>query len=114
MDTLEKLQLLLDSFSARQVGHTNLILNGLNNTAHGIVVTHNNKYRKELTENTACDYVSIQNLDKLIGSNKPIVIDNCALSILLSSAINEIENLRLDKELLEDKLKAISAISRSK
>ena len=100
MKIKEKLKAIRDYYDmTRQVGHTSLMKEGVVNSDKKLVLVH-----KQLDHLFGCDkkdQVSWHNLDKLIGQNKPLVIDNGIMWLMLNEALEEIEKLEEDSRKLK-------------
>jgi len=93
----------------RNVGHTTLLKEGINNSKNEKFLVL--AFRKEdhtLLNVNSKDIVSWNYLDQniLCGHNKPLAIDNAAMYALLTEALTYIAELELNKYKL-DKIKAI-------
>ena len=103
METEKKLELLLKYYySTRNAGHTTLMKEGINHFDKDFFVLsmHSDDYRE--LEIKPQELISLQNLDKLIGHKKPMVIDNGAMIELLSDALMRIEALNEEIKTLEE------------
>lgn len=100
-----KLQELLTYYLAtRQCGHTTLMKQGRDNyTGQKLILAADYKSGKELSSDPNKEVISLNSLEKLRGSNKPLAIDNATMTILLQDTLDEL--LRLENE--NKKLKEI-------
>ena len=105
MKIKEKLEIIRHYYATtRQVGHTTLMKEGTNNTDKKFVLVF-----KKLGKVFGCDekdQVSWNNLKRLIGEDRPMVIDNGVVWLMLNEAIKEIERLEEDSINLQ-KIKSI-------
>lgn len=94
MKVKEKIrQLLIYYGTCRRVGHTALMKEGTNHyEKEKLVLTHTMAHGEDLGFNHN-EIVSWQNLEKLCGHSKPMVIDNYALFTILTETLKEIEKL---------------------
>jgi hypothetical protein len=99
MKIKEKLEALRNYYAInRKVGHTKLIEDGTKNSDKKLILVH--KKTDILFSESKEDQVSWNSLDRLIGEDKPLVIDNAVMLLLLDEAINKIERLEEDAEKL--------------
>lgn len=95
---MKKLKFLLDYFNSnRGIGHTKTELEGINNSDDAILIVHNREFGKYL-KLPDTKYLSINELEKLRGIKKPIIIDHFALEQLLNEYRSQLLN-----ELIENK-----------
>ena len=106
----EKLRGLIDYFcSTRQVGHTHALL--LGDSENNIILAANEQHAQTLKIlGFKSEVISINNLYRLRGARKPLVLDNHTLLTLMSEALNEINALEAKSKNLEYKLQAIKHI----
>jgi len=101
----KKLEILLQYYlSTRRAGHTTLMKEGTNHYDKDFfVLAHNMEYGETMGFGPK-SAVSWQNLDKLIGHNKPLAIDNGPMTELLADVLVRIEALKEEnKKLLKEK-----------
>jgi hypothetical protein len=84
-------------FSTRGVGHTYTMLNGVVSNPKVKVVTANIAHAKTLGLKRE-QVITLDNLERLRGTNCPLVFDNYTLMCLLNDAIGEINRLEKNKE----------------
>lgn len=82
----------------RQVGHTELMLNGVVNTDKSIVLSHSFAYCKCIDKrigrkNFTNDITMYGSTEYLVAHDEPLAIDNAMLHMLFSAALKEIESL---------------------
>jgi hypothetical protein len=96
----EKIQIIIDYITSRkQVGHTYTMLNGaVNNDCLVMVPTR----RIGDVLGLGVKAISLNELPKLYGTAKPLVIDNSALEILLQGALDEVNSLRQEIYMLQN------------
>lgn len=117
MNSIKKLELLVEYYSARGCGHTNLMLHGLAGSDNAILVAHTVDYGKQLARDADCDLravLSIDQLDELRGLHSPLAIDNFALQQLLVGAISEYGKLAEANARLVEKINQIEDVIRRK
>lgn len=108
MHILDKLKRIRNYLgSTRQVGHTQLMIDGVRNSRESIVLAlnkHSGEYieRRNVLFPNAHKVVTLHNLDNLIGHRKPMAIDNGALFSLLDEAVSEIEKLSTLSDAADD------------
>lgn len=92
--------------ATRAVGHTTLLKKGTDNYDKPYcVLTHNTEAGSVLGFDRK-NIITLNSLDRLRGSARPMAIDNGAMIELLINAIMRIENLEEEnKKLLKDKKK---------
>ncbi len=77
-----------------KVGHTTAVINGAKSTPDVLVVTANHEHSDQLREllphNCLIPLGSLQT--QLEGRKQPLLLDNHALYLILSSLLNEINN----------------------
>jgi hypothetical protein len=97
MNITKKLIELITYYGAtRQVGHTTLLKEGTKHYDRPFfVLTHNMNYGMDLGLSPK-DVISLTNLDKLQGHNRPLAIDNAVIIELLSDALMKIESLEME------------------
>lgn len=79
----------------RQTGHTTATVVGAESC--GAVVVVQNERMRRYVEDMSEEYIStvtIDSLDKLRGSSKPVVFDNAAIFALSQDALDEINRLK--------------------
>ena len=109
MNIKKKLETLLTYYQAtRAKGHSTLLKNGTENNAGGefFILVH----KMDCPVYDAYDInekVSLYNLDKLRGHNKPLAIDNAALLELFSESLMKIEALEEENKKLRKQNKLI-------
>lgn len=103
MKIKEKLKILYNYYNfTRKVGHTSLLKIGIDNFKDDkIVLVGLNRCCTYINESIN-NVISLNSLNKLIGKNLPMAIDNDALSIILNESINEIE--KLEQEIVKYKM----------
>jgi len=103
MKTKEKLEILRNYYySTRGKGHTTLMRKGTDNVKDKLVLCYNYQSGEDLRFKNN-ELISWHGLKKLYGHNKPLAIDNGTMTVILESAIEEIErleeeNIKLRKE----------------
>ena len=92
--------------ATRATGHTTLLKKGTDNYDKPYcVLTHDTQAGDTLGFNQK-NLVTLNSLDRLRGSSRPLAIDNGAMTELLISAIMRIENLEEEnKKLIKDRKK---------
>ena len=95
MNIKEKLLYLVRYYNdARHCGHTNAILFGMKRNPKAMMLTIDAQGMKQLKHRIPeMDVVTIDELGKLAGLRRPLTIDNHALVLLLSEALEEINRL---------------------
>ena len=91
----------------RRVGNTSLMKEGINNyQGDKILVAYNNEHGNTILEDKTdgISIVSVNNIESLIGSNKPIAFDNFALHIIFEEALREINRLQEQVDALKLKV----------
>lgn len=80
--------------TARQVGHTTRMLEGVD--ANSIVVAHDTRFADTLSRKTDAICISLSSIPngKLRGYSHPLVLDNAATLVLLNDLLVEMKNLR--------------------
>ena len=103
----KKLEKLLNYYlETRQVGHTTLMKEGTNHYDKDFFVLTMNMQHGDAIELKPKNIISWQNIDRLIGHNKPLAIDNGTMTELLIDAIMRIEALdEENKKLIKDSKK---------
>jgi len=111
----KKLEELLHYFmSTRAVGHTTLLKRGTNNYDKPFfVLTHNTEAGNAL-KFWPKNIISLHNLDRLRGSNRPLTIDNGAMIEILSDALFRIETQEGQIKTLKDKKQTIITFGKKK
>lgn len=112
-----KLGIILNHFvSTRQVGHTTVMKEGVNAHPESLVLVHSSDNAKALKLDTS-QIVSLNTLERLRGSKKPLVIDNAAMYSLLSETLHYISSLEehIDTEIqrrkqAEQKLHTVKSV----
>lgn len=106
MNILHKLQAISAFFlRTRRQGHTSAMLNGALNTADVLVITHDENFAEILrNENMNRNerevaFMSLGNLDALIGRRSPVLIDHAAVVMLCEEASSKIDGM--DRDLAE-------------
>ena len=98
MDIKIKLGTLVSYYEhTRRAGHTTLMKEGINNyQGDKILVAYKLEQGKIILDRKTDDVkiVSVNNIESLIGDNKPITFDNYALQTIFEEAYNEISRLR--------------------
>jgi hypothetical protein len=95
MKLKEKLEILRDYYDkTRGIGHTTLMKKGTDNVKDKLILGFN----KESCEELGYKYdesISWHNLNyaNLLGQNKPLVIDNGAMCLILNETLEEIDRL---------------------
>lgn len=115
MKVKEKLRSLLTYYeTSRQIGHTTLMKIGTNNyEKEKLVLSYNMSHGDNLGFKRN-EIVSWQNLERLCGHRKPMVIDNWTLSVILSDTLKEIEKLEEEnRKLLEQKRNVLKILNES-
>lgn len=100
----EKLKSLAHYFLCnRNVGHTRALLEGANNVPDTIFLTADRRTQDDIGDSAPNALpLALHKLDHLRGMNKPLVIDNGALTYLFLAAAEEIE--RLEEELIDARM----------
>ena len=88
--------------TARQVGHTTTMLNGVD--ANSLVVTHDQNWADSLSKKTDATCISLDSITngKLRGYNKPLVLDNAATFDLLNRLLTDFVLLENDMKRLKE------------
>ena len=100
----KKLNTLLRYYlSSRGVGHSTLMVDGVKNAGKDIVVIvpsllYGERFKKE----HGCEIATIDSVDRLRGSKKPIAIDNGTMIQLLDDSLETIEGLTSIVDSLEN------------
>lgn len=104
MKTLKKLQILLDYYmNTRQVGHSTLIKKGFENfDREKLLLTYNRTGHPNIPTKKD-EIISWNNLDKLRGCKKPLIIDNAVIYCILDDAIQRITELEEENKQLKIK-----------
>lgn len=77
-----------------RVGHTTTMIQGAKNVNSVIILVGHATHAKNMHwAAPGADFVPLDNLAKLQGRKQPLLIDNFAMTSLLSSALQEIERL---------------------
>jgi hypothetical protein len=89
------LKVLADYFThRRQVGHTTAMMEGAKKTDCVILVQNENNIKHFRKLKPDGNFITLTSLnDKLRGNHKPIVIDNAAMSDILSYSVSRIDFL---------------------
>ncbi len=105
MNIKEKLLYLVRYYnSARHCGHTNSILFGMKRNPKAMMLTIDAQGMKQLKHRIPeMDVVTLDDLDKLNGLRRPLTIDNHALVLLLSEALEEMNRLEQECLCIKDK-----------
>jgi hypothetical protein len=102
MNIKEKLELLYRHLVfSRGVGHTYTMMNGVNGNDKARVVVPHMAVGQFLKINRN-KLISLDDLDKLRGSNFPLAFDNTALIKLFGDALMEIRSLEAEIEMLKN------------
>lgn len=103
----KQLESVIELYSCvRGVGHTKAVVEGAK--AQGAVVVVSNERMKPYINSISSDTVStvsISSLEKLRGSNKPVVFDNDVILSLSQNSLSEIKHLKKIIGNLNEKLK---------
>lgn len=103
MKVKEKLRHLLTYYeTSRRVGHTALMKEGTNHYEKEKLVLNYNMSSGDELGFKRNEIVSWQNLERLCGQRKPMVIDNGVLCVILSDTIKEIEALENENRKLKE------------
>ena len=98
----------LGVLGVRGVGHTTLMMRGVENYDLPFsLVAHNFSYAKELatmSRNSNATPVPMWGLEALRGARKPIILDHWAVEFLVKDLINVIEEQEQHIKNLEEKL----------
>jgi len=107
MKIQKKLEELLQYYmSTRNIGHTTLLKEGSKHYNKEFFVLSLHIKDCGYLELKPQQVISLENLDKLRGHDKPLIIDNGAMIELLGDALMKIEGLKEEnKKLLKDKKK---------
>jgi hypothetical protein len=107
----KKLETLLSYYmSTRAAGHTTLLKRGTDNYEKPFcVLTHNSEAGGALGFNRK-NIVTLNSLDRLRGSARPMAIDNGAMIEILSDAMYRIETQKEQIKILEEKKQTIFAV----
>ena len=79
--------------ATRGKGHTVLMKEGTKHYQGDKLVLVGKMHEHKNTETKLCETISLDSLDKLRGSNKPLAIDNHALTTIFDDSMTEILNL---------------------
>lgn len=111
MKIQEELAKLLFYYEAtRNVGHTTLMKKGTDNyDGQKYVLTINMNHGTEMNLDSK-EIISLQNLDKLRGSSRPIAIDNETMRVILAETLKEFDKLEKENQELNDKINLIRKI----
>jgi hypothetical protein len=106
MKIKETLQWILRYYDAtRGVGHTRLMLEGKAYLNNGVMITHTKEYGEKIIKSSIghgrIKIESLNSLNNLLGKREAIAFDNCALYILFTNVLGEINNLEEDNERLK-------------
>lgn len=109
MKIKDKLEILYHYYiTTRQVGHSTLLKTGLDNYENKKFVLAYSKSDNVFLKckpNEIISWVDL-NLGSLIGFDRPLIIDNGVMDVLLRETLNYIESLEEDRETL-NKIKNI-------
>ena len=101
MRLVKKLELLLNYYLInRKVGHTAVLKEGTKHYDKDLLILASYAKDWQFLECKPNQIISWQNLDKLCGHAKPLVIDNESLIEILSETIEELEKLKDENEKL--------------
>lgn len=104
MRTIEKIEMLYQYYlSTRNIGHTSLLKEGAKRFKKDFFILsfdHDNR----IFEAEKSQIVSWSNLKKLIGHQKPMIIDNGAMVSILSDVLNEMHELEEENQRLKETL----------
>lgn len=106
MTAIEKLRKIQQYYeSTRAVGHTEGMICGINETHAPLVLIHQYTMKpyieKQLYAPSKVKFESINSSQMLLGMNRPLFIDNAALTVLLTKAFEEIDAVRLENTKLK-------------
>lgn len=99
---LNNLKLIRDAlhrFENRRIGKTYAAAE-FTKKVQGLLVTFNMQSAKQIKYQFHVDTVSIQNMNSTLGSNKPIIFDQDAFTVVIDEAIN----LHIQLQAAEEKL----------
>jgi hypothetical protein len=90
----EKINSILNYYTlTRRIGHTDAILKGANNVS-SIILTSNYKSGKSINKLSPNSItLGLEQIDKLRGYKKPLLLDNDAVYSLLKECLEEINKL---------------------
>lgn len=91
--------------TTRGNGHTALMKEGTKHYQGDKLVLVGKMHEHKNTETKLCETISLDSLDKLRGSDRPLAIDNHALAIIFDDSMTEMLNLEGEiNTLRQDKL----------
>jgi len=104
MNIKSRLRHLLDYYLInRQVGHTRLLKEGTDNyKGEKYILCFNMKHGENLGFDPNKEVISWQSMEKLRSHNKPIVIDNGTMVVILQESLKEI--IKLENEIIKLKI----------
>jgi len=98
---LELMFRLLSNFSSRRFGKSHSAVE-LTKKTKGVMVCCNRQQAKQINEEHGIPTYSVDNLQQLLGVNKPIIFDQDAFTFLLPNILKTIEEGEAHKDKLDD------------
>ena len=110
MNILEKLEALQNYYTfTRKSGHTTLMKEGTKYTKNKFILSYHKKDYRFL-ECEPEEIIAIDNLNDLRGHDKPMIIDNGAMSMLLEETVQRMQRLEKENKNLKHKLRVITNV----